>query len=128
MVACPGGGPESPNVFFAVLEIKTQTTDTGRRKNLKSFKIEKGSGKEKKREILDGPAEGGPGRGVWRTWSGGGGPGQGVGGKVVQGRGVQGRCCRLRKRDLKNKIGLNNIWSGLTKNWASMATALKNEA
>ena len=60
--------------------------------------------KKKKREILDGPAEGGPGQG---------GPGQ-----EGTRQGVQGRCYRLEKRGLKNKTGLNNIWSGLEKHMA----------
>ena len=43
------------------------------------------------------------------------GLGKGLGGKIAQGWGVQGRCYRLKKRGLKNKSGLNNIWSGLKK-------------
>ena len=42
----------------------------------------------------------------WQGCPGQGGPGQG---------GVQGMCYRFQKRDLKNKIGLNNIWSRLKK-------------
>ena len=87
----------------------------------------KGSGAGGSGSAEEGPAEEGPRR-----------VGQGVGGKVVQSRavqgrrvqswGVQGKCYRLQKRGLKNKIGLNNIWSGLQKHLASMATGLKNEA
>ena len=134
---------ESPNVCFAQFwEIKTPKPPTQvHEKTCKASKnCKKGRERKKKREILDGPAEGGPAEG---------GPGQegpaegssvqGVGGKVVQGRavrgrrvqgwGVQGRCYRLKKRGLKNKSGLNNMWSGLKKkHLASMATGLKNEA
>ena len=100
---------------------------------------------KKKSEILGGPAEGRSGAGCPGQWvrrrgvqgmgSGEGGPaeggpaagcpGQGVGGKVVQGRGVQGMCYRFQKRGLKNKIGLNNIWSRLKK---ASGKGLKNVA
>ena len=69
-----------------------QTTDTSPRKKLKSFnKLKKLSGKRKKREILDGPAEGGPGQGVLGRGPEEIGPGQGARRREVRRRRVRRR-------------------------------------